>query len=104
SAVISVTSIHGGETFNIIPSQVELSGTIRTFDPQVREGVIRRFYEIVQGTAQSHGCQAEIDLQVITPAVINDPDLAAHVQRVASQVLPEHQIDRAYRTMGSEDM
>jgi amidohydrolase len=53
-AVVSVTSIHAGTAFNVIPQTAELNGTIRTFDPEVRKTVLERFEQIVRGVASSH--------------------------------------------------
>jgi amidohydrolase len=104
TAVISVTTVHGGEAFNVIPPQVEMQGTIRTFEPEVREMVLRRFQEVVEATAASLGCQAQIELEALTPAVINDAKAAALVQRLVPDVLPFADLDVSNRTMGSEDM
>lgn len=104
AAVISVTMMHAGETFNVIPPEATLQGTIRTFEPAVRETVLRRFDEIVNGVAQAMGCQVKIELQRLTPAVINDPKVAARVQAVAAGLLPESVLDTDFCTMGSEDM
>jgi len=104
SAVVSVTTIHGGDAFNVIPSQVEITGTIRTFDPLVRQRVLERFHELVAGLAGAFNCQADLDLQSITPALVNDPRVAARLQSVAGDLFPDSELDTHYRTMGSEDM
>ena len=104
SAVVSVTTIHGGDAFNVIPSQVELTGTIRTFDPVVRQRILERFHQVVVSQAEAFNCQIEVDIQSITPAVINNPKVAARVQSVAGDLLPESELDTHYSTMGSEDM
>ncbi len=104
SATISVGSIHGGEVFNVIPSEVEFHGTIRTFESSVRQVVLERFQQVVAGIAQSMGCEVEIDMQMLTPAVINDQKITAQVQRVAQSVLPDSYIEENYRAMVSEDM
>jgi amidohydrolase len=105
SCVVSVTMIHGGETFNVIPPEVKLEGTIRTFDPGVRESVLRRFDEIVHGVAAAMGCTAESHVKRLTPAMINAEEAAKRVQAVAREVLPEAELDTsAYLTMGAEDM
>jgi len=105
SAVVSVCTINGGEAFNVIPQEVKLAGTIRTFDPEVREKVLERFDVIVYGVAETMGCQADIEINRLTPAVINHPKLAARVQKVAQNLYPNSIIDDSnYITMGSEDM
>jgi amidohydrolase len=104
AAVVSVCTIHGGEAFNVIPQSVELAGTIRTFEPEVREKVLERFELIVYGLAETMGCRAEVDLQRLTPAVINQPESAARITEVARKIFPEAAIDTGdYITMGSED-
>jgi amidohydrolase len=103
-AVISVCTIHGGQAFNVIPPAVELSGTIRTFEPDVREVVISRFQEVVRNCAEALGCHADIDLKQLTPATINQAETAARVQAAARRLFPDASIEtKDYITMGSED-
>ena len=104
TGVVTVAAIHGGEAFNVIPPQVDLSGTLRTFEPQVREQVICRFHEVVHRVAEAFDCHAEIEIKSLTPALINDPSAARRVQAVARRALPEAELSEADRTMGSEDM
>jgi len=104
TAVVSVTMFHGGDAFNIIPSRVSLQGTIRTFTPEVRSSVLKRFQSIVSGTAVAFGCEAVITLRQLTPAVVNNDRITERLQEVASLLLPENIIDRRTRTMTSEDM
>ena len=104
SAVVTVTSMAGGEAFNVIPETIELKGTIRSFDPEVRNLVLERFEQIVGGVSQALGCQAEIEIWPVTPAVVNDEEITKRVQAVARRVFPEAMIDPNERTMGSEDM
>jgi amidohydrolase len=104
SSVVSVTKVRGGDTHNVIPPFVELAGTIRSFDPEVRHMVLKRFDEIVRGTAEGLGCQVEIEVRSITPAVVNHPSPTRAVQRAARRILPEAELDTTVQTMGSEDM
>jgi amidohydrolase len=105
AAVISVTTVHSGTAFNVIPQEAELTGTIRTFDLEVRKKVLERFDQIIRGVGESMGCQVEIDVKRVTPAVINDDAVAEKVQKTAHQLLSDSTIDTAsYMTMGAEDM
>lgn len=104
TAVVSVTAVQGGGAFNVIPQNVELKGTLRTFDPGVRLVVVKRFEEIIHQTASAMGCQAEIQLQMLTPALVNDVEVSARVHQVARKLFPEDNIEREYKTMGAEDM
>lgn len=105
SAVVSVGAFHGGTAFNIIPPEIEIEGTIRTFDPYVRATVLKRADEIASRVAEGMGCQAEFTSQRITPALVNDTQVAKRVQEAVHTVLPEAILDiSAYLTMGAEDM
>jgi amidohydrolase len=104
SAVVTVTALHAGEAFNVIPQSAELKGTIRSFTPEVRCLVLERFQQVVAGVAQALGCQASIDLREVTLAVSNDPSVTARVEQLARLLFPDAEIAQDYRTMGSEDM
>ncbi len=105
SAVISVTTLHSGTAFNIIPQEAELTGTIRTFDLSVRKMVLERFEQIVRGIAETMGCKVAINIQRVTPAVINNDSVAATVQETARRLFPDTDLDTSnYLTMGAEDM
>ena len=103
TAVVSVGSIHGGDAFNVIPPKVEMTGTIRTFDPSTRETVLRRVREVIEGTAAACGAKAELEIQSLTPAVINDEAVAEVVRKAAEAVLGPERVTSGERTMGSED-
>ncbi len=80
------------------------SGTIRTFDTEVRQQVVKRFREVIAGVVEALGCRAEIEITSGTPAVINSPEIAARIQQVVENQLPESELSVEERTMGSEDM
>jgi amidohydrolase len=105
SAVVSVCTINGGEAFNVIPQEVLLAGTIRTFDLDVRDKVLERFEVIVYGMAETMGCQAEIELNRLTPAVINHSEISTRIHKIAKTLYPNADVDPSDNTtMGSEDM
>lgn len=105
AAVVSVTMFHAGETFNVIPPEAKMEGTIRTFELSVRETVLRRFDEIVHGVAEAMGCTAEVKVKRLTPAMINSDEIAQRVGESARATLPEADLDTSgHLTMGAEDM
>ena len=105
SSVISVTSVHAGTAFNIIPETAELAGTIRTFDPSVRKLVLERFEQIVRGTAQMMSCEVEIEIKRVTPPVINNDEVTDSVLKSAQTLFPQTELNtESYLTMGAEDM
>jgi len=105
TAVVSFTMLHSGTAFNVIPQEATLEGTIRTFDLGVRLKVLDRFEGIVRGVASAMGCQVEVTVKRLTPALVNADDVAGRVQQTARRVLPDaHHEDSPYLTMGAEDM
>jgi len=104
SAVISITTMRSGEAFNVIPPEVELQGTIRTFDPEVRQSILEHFTQIATGVGEALGCRVEVNVKSITSAVSNNPELALRFQKTIAKLLPESTLVTDYRTMGSEDM
>ena len=86
AAVVSVTMLHAGEAFNVIPPEAKMEGTIRTFELSVRETVLRRFEEIVHGVAEAMGCTAEVNVKRLTPAMINAEEMALRVQESARAI------------------
>jgi len=105
TAVVSFTIINGGTAFNVIPHEVMMQGTIRTYDQQVRAKVINRFEEIVNGIASAMGCQIEMKVKQLTPALINAEGVTSKVRETARRILPQaNHDDTPYLTMGAEDM
>jgi amidohydrolase len=79
AAVLSVTCIHGGSAHNILPSEVKITGTVRTFDPAVQDRIEAALRELVEGTTRAAGCTATIEYVRYYPATINDAECAKHV-------------------------
>ena len=103
-AVISVTQIHTGTASNIIPEQAMFCATIRSFKPDVRALLKKRFHEIVQGHASAYNVTARIDYDWGYPATINHPENAAFATEVAAEIVGEACAHgNANREMGSED-
>ena len=104
AAVLSVTYIKAGETYNVIPQTAELRGTLRYFEPEVKRTLFMRFDQIVTTLAQAFGCQSEIKITDLTPPVVNEPEFATKLGLLAETVLPGIQVDSSFKIMVSEDM
>lgn len=104
TAVVSVTTVHSGTAFNVIPQEAMLEGTIRTFDGRVRQKVLERFEHIVRGVGEALGCEIDVKLRRITPAMVNDDSVTASVQETVQRLMPESLMDSNYQTMTAEDM
>ncbi len=104
SAVVTIGSIHGGEAFNVIPDEVLLTGTIRTFDAELRRSMPERVARIAASVAGALRCQAEVELRAGNPAVVNDARVAALARRAAERVVGPERVVEPEPTMGGEDM
>ena len=104
-AVISVGSIHGGVRSNIIPDVVEMEGTIRTFDPAIREQIFIELRKIAETTAAMAGATVEVLLPNGDnyPVTINDPDLTQRVLPTLRDIVGKDMVYRSGRSMGAED-
>ena len=74
-AVVSVGILRGGLRSNIIPEQVEMEGTIRTYDEPVRDGIHRRVRQTAEAIARSADAEAEVSIETGNPVTFNDPAL-----------------------------
>jgi amidohydrolase len=103
-AVVTIGAIHGGTAFNVIPDEVTLTGTIRTFDGDLRRSMPERITRLASGVAAGLQCRAEVDIKAGNPAVINDASVAALARRAAARVVGEQDVVVPEPTMGGEDM
>jgi amidohydrolase len=104
AAVVTLGSIHGGQAFNVIPDEVTLTGTIRTFDEDLRRSMPERITRIASGVASAFRCRAEVEVKGGNAAVVNHPDVAALARRAATRVVGEAAVVEPEPTMGGEDM
>lgn len=103
SAVVSVTQVHGGDAFNVIPEQAVIRGTTRWFDAAVGDLIAERMQSMVSSIAAGMGCEAEIDYQRRYPATINTPECAQVVRDVAAQSEMGLTVVDALPSMAAED-
>ncbi|MEO1269372.1 MAG: amidohydrolase, partial [Myxococcota bacterium] len=102
--VIAIGSIHGGQTYNVLPEQIALKGTVRSLDPNHRVELRELFHRIATNTCQTYGATYELRFKHGAAAVIND----AHVTEVIAGIARELLGDDAVHTiplpsMGAED-
>ncbi|MEX0750013.1 MAG: M20 family metallopeptidase [Dehalococcoidia bacterium] len=90
TAVVTVGRFEAGVRGNIIPNEVMMSGTVRTYEKPVLDRILQRMDEIVRGVTSAWGAEYQFDHSTL-PACTNDPDTAAMVAGVAARFLaPEH--------------
>lgn len=100
-AVLSITHIQAGNTWNIVPQEALLEGTIRTLREDLRREIREKLEAMAQCIARAHGCAAETRFMIGPPPVINDASLCAIAREIALQM--GFTVDRQDNTMGGED-
>lgn len=103
-AVVSVGAIKGGIRNNIIPDEVEMIGTFRTFDPEVRRQIIERMTRTAQDIAHSAGATATVEIaDDNNPVVVNDPKLTSRMLPSLARVGRGGQVKEIPYVTGAED-
>ena len=104
SLVVSVTQIHSGDTWNVIPQQAVIRGTVRTFDAKIQDMAESRIKQIATGIASTFEAKAEVDYQRRYPATINYAKQADIAIKAAKNVVGEASvIIDPNPSMGAED-
>jgi amidohydrolase len=88
-SIVTVGTINGGVRYNVIPDTVEMAGTIRTFDQEMREYIHEAIGRTARAIAESAGATAEVEVQDGPPALINDAELVARMMPVLQRVSGE---------------
>ena len=104
AAVVSITQVHAGSAYNVLPESARLAGTIRTFEPEVRALVAERIHAIVAGVARGLGVRAEVKIVPRFQALRNTPGLVEPVVEAAREVVGHDLVSvDAEPKLGSED-
>jgi len=104
AAVLSVTQIHAGDAFNVIPGEAVLRGTVRTYTPQALDTIEAAMRRIVSTLPQVHGGAGELEFIRAYPALVNWEAETAFAAKVAEDVFGSDQVDRHIPPfMGAED-
>jgi amidohydrolase len=104
TAVLSVTRIHGGDAYNVIPEGATLGGTARCFSNETMALVERRMRQLAEGIAGSFGATATVDFRNLFPPLVNHADESDFIADVAAEVVGEENVNRqAGLVMASED-
>lgn len=104
SCVLSVTEIHAGSAYNIVPDTARLAGTIRYFDDEVRDLAETRMQELCDGLALAYGVEIQLDMRNVFDVLINDDKLSdAYLEAAADVVGAENVSDTDEPATGSED-
>jgi len=103
-AVVSVTAVHAGRAFNVIPARADLSGTVRTFGGTFFREAPRLIEQTARGVAAAFGARAEIHYQRLSGPLVNDEKLTGLMAEIGRELVGAANVRHGVRTMGGEDM
>lgn len=103
SVVITIGKIVGGTASNVIAAEVELSGTVRTLNPALREQMPKRIETVVKGVTEAFGATYELEYGFGYPSIINDDKLVDLLLSTSDHVLGESKYELVKPSMGGED-
>jgi amidohydrolase len=101
-AVISIGTIHAGMADNVIPTEVVITGTMRSFDDETRE-LLKRELEVALGVARALGGDFELEIFSGYPSTINNPEVVTMIRNVANDLLGDNALHAPQPGMGAED-
>ena len=102
-SVLSICSIQGGSTTNVIPSEVKMMGTFRAMDEKWRFEAHNRIKTIVESTAKANGAEVELEISIGYPSVINDEETTALGKALAIDLIGAENVGVAEVSLGAED-
>ena len=104
SGVVSITVINGGNASNVIPSEVNVKGTLRSLTMDGLKELQKRVKEIAEGIAQTHGCEAIVEyVGNDYPPTVNDSDMWKFAKEIGIELLGDENVSDLDAVMGGED-
>jgi amidohydrolase len=104
TAVLSVTQIHGGDAYNVIPASAVMRGTARAFSRETLGLIETRMRKTAEGIATGMGATASLDFRMIFPPLVNNGDAAQFIADCATELVGDENVDRTGGlSMASED-
>src|SRR6516165_10326613 len=104
TAVLSVTQIHTGDAYNVIPERAFIRGTARAFAPETLALIEHNMRRIAAGVASGFGAIAELDFRILFPPLVNDAAEAEFIAEIAAELVGEDHVNRnSNLVMASED-
>lgn len=104
NAVVSLCTIHAGDAFNVIPQEVEITGTVRTLREEVRTHIEERLRILVAQTCAAQGAEGHLEYIRMYPVTVNDPEGTMRAARAAQEVAGDNNVSLDMpASMGGED-
>jgi len=101
SVILTIPMLQGSDAFNVIPNETVMKGTLRTFNPEVRNYIITRIEEVVDGFSKAWRCEGKFELEGVSyPPLINNPEIVESLQLLFEELGGVEEIEPS---MGGED-
>lgn len=100
---LSICSISSGDSFNILPDQVQMRGTLRTYDQKIRDFIVKRIEEITRNYATNFGAEGHFEIVVSAPTIVNDPEMVDRVTDYLQSFGMEFKTNPSMRLPASDD-
>ncbi len=101
--VLTIGKFESGSAANVIPEKAVMEGTLRAFDNDLREFMIRRITEVAERIALAYRTKAEVTVLSDCPALVNDPELTEEILEYIREARDDIEITNDYHALGSED-
>src|SRR5216110_1963219 len=102
--VVSVTQMHAGHAFNVIPGRADMRGTVRTFGGKFYDEAPQLVEETARGIARAFGADAEVRYRRLSKPLVNDEKMTSLMKGVAQDIVGRERVIDGVRTMGENDL
>ncbi|MCO5176498.1 MAG: M20 family metallopeptidase [Thermomicrobiales bacterium] len=103
TAVVSISTLHAGTAGNVIPQTAQMTGTVRTYDPAIRDMLEQRMGEMVPAIASGFRAEAELIYMRGYPAMVNDPEMTQFAMETCEELLGDDNVHVSAPMMAGED-
>jgi amidohydrolase len=103
-AVVTVGAIHAGDAHNVIPGEATIRGTVRTYDPDLRNQMSQRLRDLAQGIARAMRAEANVEYTFGYPPLVNDPAMTELARAAGAEIVGAENLNDPEQALGGEDM
>ena len=103
-AVVTVGAIHAGDAHNVIPGEATIRGTVRTYDPDLRNQMAQRLRELAQGIARAMRAEANVEYTFGYPPLVNDQAMTDLARAAGAEIVGKENLTDPDQALGGEDM
>jgi amidohydrolase len=103
-AVVTVGAIHAGDAHNVIPGEATIRGTVRTYDPDLRNQMSQRLRDLAEGIAKAMRAEARVEYTFGYPPLVNDPAMTDLARAAGAEIVGQENLTDPELALGGEDM